>query len=110
MCQGCAKTTLVRALASGTGCAFMSLDGAAVYSAYLGEAEKNIRQLFTRARYTLPSLFFFFLPLTRHLPRSESIGRVLCFSTNWIPSSANEILRRHPHTVTNAVPQMCSFL
>lgn len=56
---GCAKTTLVRALACSTRSTFLYLNGASVYSPYLGDAERAIRQAFSRARTASPSIIFF---------------------------------------------------
>jgi transitional endoplasmic reticulum ATPase len=57
---GCSKTSLVRALASSMSgfASFLSSDGASIYSSYFGEAEANIRQLFSRARSNAPCLLF----------------------------------------------------
>ena len=55
---GCSKTTLVKAMATSTHSAFLSMNGALVYSAYLGEAELNIRRLFSRARANRPCIIF----------------------------------------------------
>ena len=55
---GNSKTTLVRLLARATNAAFSSLSGAAVYSPFLGDAERRIREAFARARLAAPSLLF----------------------------------------------------
>jgi len=55
---GCAKTTLVRALANSTNRTFIYLNSATVYSPYLGDAEKYIRQVFAQARMAQPSIIF----------------------------------------------------
>lgn len=56
---GCSKTMFAKVLARTAGLNFYSLSGAAIYSAYVGEAEYLIRQLFVAARLTAPSLIFF---------------------------------------------------
>jgi transitional endoplasmic reticulum ATPase len=56
---GCAKTTLVRALASSASASFIHCDGASLYSSYIGESERAIRDLFARARANLPAVIFF---------------------------------------------------
>lgn len=56
---GCSKTMFAKVLARTSGLNFYSLSGAAIYSAYVGEAEYLIRQLFVAARLTAPSLIFF---------------------------------------------------
>jgi transitional endoplasmic reticulum ATPase len=55
---GCSKTTLVQAMANSGGFTFFSLNGASVFSCYLGESERQIRQVFHCARMTAPSLIF----------------------------------------------------
>eukprot|EP00123_Amoebidium_parasiticum_P009985 comp19823_c0_seq1/m.23840 comp19823_c0_seq1/g.23840 ORF comp19823_c0_seq1/g.23840 comp19823_c0_seq1/m.23840 type:complete len:726 (-) comp19823_c0_seq1:36-2213(-) len=55
---GCSKTTLVKAIASTSNCTFLAVSGAQVYSPYVGEAEKTIRELFHRARQGAPAVVF----------------------------------------------------
>lgn len=57
---GCSKTTIARVIAATTGVAFYPLMGgaAALYSAYVGEAEAMIRNIFDLARKTLPAIIF----------------------------------------------------
>eukprot|EP00066_Takifugu_rubripes_P019031 XP_011608297.1 PREDICTED: spermatogenesis-associated protein 5-like protein 1 [Takifugu rubripes] len=55
---GCAKTTLVRAVASSSHCAFLSVSGADLYSPYVGDSEKALAQLFHQARACAPSILF----------------------------------------------------
>ena len=42
---GCSKTTLVRAAASNCHVTFLSLSGAQLYSPYVGDSERAIRQV-----------------------------------------------------------------
>lgn len=56
---GCSKTTLARAAAGATRAAFYTVSGAEVYSAFVGEAEATVRDLFRAARATRPSIIFF---------------------------------------------------
>lgn len=42
---GCAKTTLVKAAACSSNCAFLSVSGADLYSAYVGDSEKALAQV-----------------------------------------------------------------
>lgn len=55
---GCSKTTFAKALANTAGCSFFSLNGASVFSSYVGEAERIIRDTFAAARMTSPSIIF----------------------------------------------------
>lgn len=56
---GCCKTTLVKALATAANANFLSLNGAEVYSPYLGDAEATVRECFERARAQQPCIVFF---------------------------------------------------
>lgn len=56
---GCCKTTLVRAAASSSHVTFLSLNGAQVYSPYVGESERIIAEAFQKARSLSPSILFF---------------------------------------------------
>ncbi|XP_044210001.1 spermatogenesis-associated protein 5-like protein 1 [Thunnus albacares] len=55
---GCAKTTLVRAAATSSHCAFLSVSGADLYSPYVGDSEKALAQLFRQARACSPCILF----------------------------------------------------
>ncbi|KAJ1917975.1 hypothetical protein IWQ60_007619 [Tieghemiomyces parasiticus] len=56
---GCSKTTLVKVVASCTQASFFSLNGAALYSPFVGDSERTVRDLFRRARAGAPSVIFF---------------------------------------------------
>ncbi|KAJ1956548.1 hypothetical protein EC988_001289 [Linderina pennispora] len=56
---GCSKTTLVKIIATQTKATFLSVNGAQLYSPYVGDAEKTVRELFKRARAASPSVIFF---------------------------------------------------
>ncbi|KAF9900729.1 hypothetical protein EC991_006949 [Linnemannia zychae] len=56
---GCSKTTLVKAIATNSGASFLSVNGAALYSTYVGDSEKMIRETFHQARLSAPSIIFF---------------------------------------------------
>lgn len=55
---GCGKTSLVRIAAASTGYKFIALSAATIYSCYLGEAERIIRDNFEDARNHTPSILF----------------------------------------------------
>ncbi|XP_034417723.1 spermatogenesis-associated protein 5-like protein 1 [Cyclopterus lumpus] len=55
---GCAKTKLVKAAASSSHCAFLSVGGADLYSPYVGDSEKALAQLFRQARACAPCILF----------------------------------------------------
>ncbi|CAG8513339.1 15732_t:CDS:2 [Funneliformis caledonium] len=55
---GCSKTTLVKVIASVSGATFLSINGAQLYSPYVGDSEKIIRSIFQRARASSPSVLF----------------------------------------------------
>eukprot|EP01062_Namystynia_karyoxenos_P046101 TRINITY_DN3441_c1_g1_i1.p1 TRINITY_DN3441_c1_g1~~TRINITY_DN3441_c1_g1_i1.p1 ORF type:complete len:747 (+),score=225.86 TRINITY_DN3441_c1_g1_i1:54-2243(+) len=56
--SGCAKTTLARALCSGSGRALLYLDAAGLFGSYVGESEALLRATFARARLCAPSCVF----------------------------------------------------
>ncbi|XP_032809549.2 ATPase family gene 2 protein homolog B [Petromyzon marinus] len=55
---GCAKTSLVRAVAARASVSFLSVSGAQVMSPYVGDTERNLAQVFRRARAAAPCLLF----------------------------------------------------
>ena len=56
---GCSKTTLARAAATASAAAFVALSGADVYSPFVGEAERTVRDAFATARRAAPCVLFF---------------------------------------------------
>ena len=55
---GCCKTRLARAAAAASGARLHALNGAQVYSAFVGEAEARLRAAFKRARAVAPAILF----------------------------------------------------
>jgi transitional endoplasmic reticulum ATPase len=55
---GTGKTTIAKVLAAQARCSFYPLSGADVISKWVGESERNIRQVFERARENRPSIIF----------------------------------------------------
>lgn len=55
---GCAKTTLARAAITASGATFIPLQGASLYSMYVGEGEAELREAFRRGRLAKPSIIF----------------------------------------------------
>ncbi len=56
---GTGKTFVVRALAHEAGAAFFSVKGAELLDKYVGESERGVREVFSRARAAAPSILFF---------------------------------------------------
>jgi transitional endoplasmic reticulum ATPase len=56
---GTGKTLLAKVLATETGLSFITVDAAAIFSKWLGESEKVIRQVFKKARQAAPCLLLF---------------------------------------------------
>ncbi|KPA73504.1 putative ATPase [Leptomonas pyrrhocoris] len=56
---GCAKTTLIKALCTEGNFSLIYLDSATVVSAYVGESERCLRDVFARARRQAPCIVFF---------------------------------------------------
>ncbi len=56
---GCGKTMLARAVATESEANFISIKGPEVFSKWVGESEKAIREVFRKARMSAPSIVFF---------------------------------------------------
>ncbi len=56
---GCGKTMLARAVATESEANFVSIKGPEVFSKWVGESEKAIREVFRRGRTAAPSIVFF---------------------------------------------------
>lgn len=56
---GCGKTLLARAVANESGANFISIKGPQIYSKWVGESEKQIRDIFRRAKQVAPTIVFF---------------------------------------------------
>ncbi|EIM90706.1 AAA-domain-containing protein [Stereum hirsutum FP-91666 SS1] len=78
---GCGKTLLAKAVASESGANFVSVKGPELLNKYVGESERAVRQVFSRARASAPCIIFFD-ELDALVPRrddslSESSARVV---------------------------------
>lgn len=56
---GTGKTLVARALAASSGLSFITADAAAIFSKWVGESEKTVRQVFLKAKQAAPCLLFF---------------------------------------------------
>ncbi len=56
---GCGKTLLAKAVANESEANFISIKGPEVFSKWVGEAEKAIREVFRKARTASPAIIFF---------------------------------------------------
>ena len=56
---GCGKTLLAKAVATESEANFISIKGPEVFSKWVGESEKAIREVFRKARMAAPSVVFF---------------------------------------------------
>lgn len=56
---GCGKTLIAKAVANESGANFMSIKGPELLNKYVGESERAVRQLFSRARAAAPCVLFF---------------------------------------------------
>lgn len=56
---GCGKTLVAKAVANDANANFISVKGAELLNMYVGESEKAIRNLFARARASMPCIIFF---------------------------------------------------
>ncbi|XP_075974183.1 ATPase family gene 2 protein homolog A [Anticarsia gemmatalis] len=56
---GCSKTMIAKALATESGLNFLSIKGPELFSKWIGDSERAVRDLFTKARQVAPSIIFF---------------------------------------------------
>ncbi|MHA1717752.1 MAG: CDC48 family AAA ATPase, partial [Promethearchaeota archaeon] len=56
---GCGKTMLARAVASESEANFITIKGPEIFSKFVGESEKAIREVFRKARTASPAIIFF---------------------------------------------------
>ena len=56
---GCSKTLIARAIASESKMNFIAIKGPELFSKYVGDSEKAIRDIFKKARLTSPAVIFF---------------------------------------------------
>lgn len=56
---GTGKTLLARAVAGESSCSFMSVKGPELLDMYVGESERNVREVFERASSSAPTVVFF---------------------------------------------------
>lgn len=55
---GCSKTMIAKALATETNLNFISVKGPELFSKWVGDSEKNVRDLFRKAKQVAPSIIF----------------------------------------------------
>lgn len=56
---GCSKTMIAKALATESKVNFLSIKGPELFSMWVGESEKAVRELFRKARQVAPAIIFF---------------------------------------------------
>ncbi|PWW74049.1 AAA-domain-containing protein, partial [Tuber magnatum] len=56
---GCGKTLLAKAVANESRANFISIQGPELLNKYVGESERAVRQVFSRARASIPCVIFF---------------------------------------------------
>lgn len=56
---GCSKTLTAKALATESGLNFIAVKGAELLNMYVGESERALREVFSKARAASPSIIFF---------------------------------------------------
>lgn len=78
---GCGKTLLAKAVANESRANFISVKGPELLNKYVGESERAVRQVFQRARASVPCIIFFdeldALVPRRNSTLSESSARVV---------------------------------
>lgn len=56
---GCSKTMIAKALATESGLNFFAVKGPELFSKYVGDTEKAVRDIFKKAKMSSPSIIFF---------------------------------------------------
>lgn len=56
---GCGKTLLAKAIATESQSNFISIKGPEIYSKWVGESERAVREIFRKARQAAPSIIYF---------------------------------------------------
>jgi AAA family ATPase len=56
---GCSKTMIAKAIATESSLNFIAIKGPELFSKFVGDSEKAIRDLFRRARLCSPCIIFF---------------------------------------------------
>jgi AAA family ATPase len=56
---GCSKTMMAKAIATESKLNFIGIKGPEIYSMYVGESERAIRNIFRKARVFSPCIIFF---------------------------------------------------
>ncbi|KAJ9580555.1 hypothetical protein L9F63_024266 [Diploptera punctata] len=56
---GCSKTMIAKALATESKLNFLSIKGPEIFSKWLGDSEKAVKEIFRKARQVAPSIIFF---------------------------------------------------
>merc|ERR1712012_426185 len=56
---GCSKTMIAKALANESGLNFLSIKGPELFSKWVGESERAVREVFRKARQVKPAIIFF---------------------------------------------------
>ena len=56
---GCSKTMMAKALATEAGLNFIAVKGPELFSKWVGESERAVREIFRKARSASPSIIFF---------------------------------------------------
>ncbi|CAF1274067.1 unnamed protein product [Adineta ricciae] len=56
---GCSKTMVAKAIATESGLNFLAVKGPELFSKWVGESERAVRELFRRARLAAPAIIFF---------------------------------------------------
>ncbi|SBT72432.1 AAA family ATPase, putative [Plasmodium malariae] len=92
---GCSKTLFAKAVASEINMNFISVKGPEIFSKYVGESEKAIRNIFKKARENNPCVIFFdeidSIAVSRNVNQNFVSNRVLCQLLNEIDGISNRV-------------------
>ena len=72
---GCSKTLMAKAMATESGLNFLLVKGPELFSKWVGESERAVRETFRRARAVAPSIIFFVSTCVGNAPPNVCCGK-----------------------------------
>ncbi|KAI6250380.1 hypothetical protein HI914_01386 [Erysiphe necator] len=91
---GCGKTLLAKAVANESKANFISIKGPELLNKYVGESERAVRQVFERARSSIPCILFFD-ELDALVPkREDSLSEASCKVVNTLLTELDGLSNR----------------
>ncbi|RIB15032.1 P-loop containing nucleoside triphosphate hydrolase protein [Gigaspora rosea] len=88
---GCSKTLMAKALATEAGLNFIAIKGPELFSKWVGESEKAVREVFRKARAASPSIIFFDEIDALTVKRSTDVGSGISVADRVLSQLLNEL-------------------